>query len=297
MTPQQISQLLTTIYGQILYCCFVKRRKIALENINRVYKSTLSSTKKTQLAKAFFSHVALSIEETYLTHRGKKNKLPKLSILGIEHLHEARKLGKGVIVLWGHNGNFEFVIPTCIEMIGAAYNNTYVIRKQQKPWLQKKLMRLYQKSGISIINKGSAVKVAKEILEKQGVLFVFFDYHAYLHKQQGIPVKFFGEKAGCARGLATLVKQTGVSLVPMNQYRIDPTQHILKFHPLTQWISVEDDEQAIYKNTLQYNQILEQFILENPHQWWCWVHRRWKLDLSDPQQPKDRIKIMTNRAC
>ncbi|WP_457589310.1 LpxL/LpxP family acyltransferase, partial [Legionella pneumophila] len=35
-------------------------------------------------------------------------------------------------------------------------------------------------------------------------------------------------------------------------------------------------EQAIYRNTLRYNQALEQLILEHPEQWW-WVHRRWKL--------------------
>ncbi|WP_457606486.1 LpxL/LpxP family acyltransferase, partial [Legionella pneumophila] len=35
-------------------------------------------------------------------------------------------------------------------------------------------------------------------------------------------------------------------------------------------------EQAIYQNTLRYNQMLEKLILEYPEQWW-WVHRRWKL--------------------
>lgn len=291
MLSKNTNELPITKPGLFLYHCLSRRRKIALENINRVFKNTIPDDHKHHLAKAFFSHLALSLKESYLTHRGKTNSLPQLEIRGVEHLREALGLGKGVIVFCAHYGNWEYAIPACVKKIDVAYNKTYIIRRLQSAVFQKILIRLYDHSGIKIIAKKGALRAAQQILANKNILIFVLDQHVSLQKNIGIAVEFFGEKAGCSAGLAHLARITGASVVPVNQFRAATNQHVLEFHPAVPWINSANKEQTIYDNTLQYNRLLEQFILQNPEQWWGWIHRRWKLDLTDPENPKNTPKV------
>lgn len=291
MLSKNTNQLPITKPGLFLYYCLSRRRKIALENINRVFKNTIPDSHKHHLAKAFFSHLALSLKESYLTHRGKTNHLPQLEIRGVEHLLRAVGLDKGVIVLCAHYGSWEFGTTTCVKMTPELYNKTSIIRRLQAPLLQKVISPLYKNSGIKIIAKKGALRAAQQILANKNILIFVLDQHVSLQKNTGIAVEFFGEKAGCSAGLAHLARITGASVVPVNQFRAATNQHVLEFHPAVPWINSANKEQTIYDNTLQYNRLLEQFILQNPEQWWGWIHRRWKLDLTDPANPKNTPKV------
>lgn len=97
-----------------------------------------------------------------------------------------------------------------------------------------------------------------------------------MENKSGIAVEFFGLRAGTYRSLAFFAHKHQTPVVPVSGYRLHNGKHVIKFHPEIEWEFRVDKEQAIYRNTLRYNQALEQLILEHPEQWW-WVHRRWKL--------------------
>jgi Kdo2-lipid IVA lauroyltransferase/acyltransferase len=51
---------------------------------------------------------------------------------------------------------------------------------------------------------------------------------------------------------------------------------VLEFSPAIEWHDHDKIKQAIYNNTLLYNQALEKMILKKPEQW-MWMYKRWKL--------------------
>lgn len=58
---------------------------------------------------AYYSHMLTSIKEIILYSLLSKKTLEKrVKIIGIEHLENALSKGKGVLVLTGHFGNWEF---------------------------------------------------------------------------------------------------------------------------------------------------------------------------------------------
>jgi len=266
-----------TLPGVILYHCMTRRRKIAIENINLVFKDTLTKNEKTHLIKAFFSHLAKSLKETILTHWGKETQLPKLEVRGLNHLESAIALDRGVLILSAHLGSWEFILPTLIKQTNMLSHRTYIIRKTQGTFLQKQLISLYNRAGINIIESSKGILAGRNILRKKNILFFVFDQHFSTQNKSGIAVEFFGKKAGCAAGLAYLTQLTGASVIPVNQFRANSNLHIVEFHPAVPWVPGKNNTESIYKNTLQYNQIIERYILQHPEQWFGWIHRRWKL--------------------
>ncbi|MDP3560535.1 MAG: lysophospholipid acyltransferase family protein, partial [Legionellaceae bacterium] len=78
------------------------------------------------------------------------------------------------------------------------------------------------------------------------------------------------------KSLALFVHKKKTPVVPSVAYRRADGTHVLEFFPALEWQHYADANQAIYENTLIYNQALEKMILAHPEQWF-WMHRRWKL--------------------
>ena len=73
-----------------------------------------------------------------------------------------------------------------------------------------------------------------------------------------------------------VAKYTEVQVVPAAGYRTDDGRHVLKFYPPLYAVETEHNQSAIAANTLRYNQVIEEIIMQHPEQWW-WLHKRWKI--------------------
>ncbi|HHT0593320.1 TPA: lysophospholipid acyltransferase family protein [Legionella anisa] len=264
-----------SISGFLFYHLLPIRRKIVLENIDRVFKDQLSLKEKKHLAWAFYSHVASTIKELiFMDWYARVDNC--VEIKGIEHLLEAKKQGRGCFLLMGHLGNWELT-QLAISQLKPLIGPIWVIRKAIRiQWLERFIFNRNLRYGLQRIDKtGAPLKIIKALKSKETILFAM-DQHAELKKKEGIAVNFFNVKAGTFRSLAFFAGKYQVPVVPLSCYRQADGKHVLKFYPALSWEPHLDEEQAIYNNTLRYNQKLEQLILEHPEQWW-WVHRRWKI--------------------
>lgn len=271
------SNLRITLAGRLLYRLISLRRDIAINNINRVFKNTLSASEKTKLLKAFYSHLATLLKETLLMLYLSPKQLDKrIGLRGIDHLRTAIKHNRGVFLLCGHMGNWEISalgLSSVLPLVG----ELHVIRRPlHTKWLERLLFRKTKSFGISIIDsRGALLKVKQAVKNKETIAFTM-DQHAAVDNKTGIAVDFFGHKAGTYRGLALFVQKYKTPVIPLCTYRDAHGKHIIQFLPQLIWEDNPDNELAIHVNTLKYNQALEEMILRHPEQWW-WVHRRWKL--------------------
>ncbi|KTD43187.1 lysophospholipid acyltransferase family protein [Legionella parisiensis] len=265
-----------SISGFLFYHLLPIRRKIVLDNIDRVFKNQLSLKEKKHLAWAFYSHVASTIKELiFMDWYARFDNC--VEIKGIEHLLEAKKQGQGCFLLMGHLGNWEFTISLVFSQLKSLIGPIWIIRKAIRiKWLERFIFKRNLRYGGQRIDKtGAPLKIIKALKSKETILFTM-DQHAELKNKEGIAVNFFNAKAGTFRSLALFAGKYQVPVVPLSCYRQADGKHVLEFYPALSWEPHTDQEQAIYNNTLRYNQKLEQLILEHPEQWW-WVHRRWKI--------------------
>lgn len=276
----ELDHLPISLLGRFIYHCVPFRKKIMQQNIDIVFKQTISQHQKIILMKAFYSHAATSIREVILLGFAGSRRLKKrVKLIGIEYYLAATREKKGVLLLTGHLGNWEFsyIIALTLPHAQQLYGKFCVIRRPIKnKWLEKIIIKHCEDSGLLIINKqGARNKIAPVLKEGYGMFFAL-DQHASIKENVGINVDFFGKKAGTYIGLATHAQKGQIPVVPLSSYRLNDGTHVVEFHPQLQWQDYHSTEQAIYENTRIYNQKLEQMILAHPEQW-LWVHRRWKL--------------------
>ncbi|STX27784.1 lipid A biosynthesis lauroyl acyltransferase [Legionella beliardensis] len=249
-----------------------------MNNINQVFGDKLTEPQKKHLARAFYSHLATSIKETVLLRfMSEKTLKEQVEVRGHERLLNTIAKGRGVLILTGHFGNWEFAPIGGVLNFKEFQGQFHFIRRTLgSKTLEKILFRRYYQAGLNVIPKKNSLQQVCDALEQNHAVIFVLDQHASLKNRDGIAVEFFGKKAGTYRSLASLARHTGVPVVPAAGYRLPNGRHRLEFYEPIFWQDYPSTQEALYYNTLAYNQALERIILAHPEQW-MWLHKRWKL--------------------
>lgn len=274
----QIKQLPVTIAGRIIHACIPYRRAVVMANIDQVFGSALTDCNKTHLAKAFYSHLATSIKEMFqLRFLTDKALAARVDVRGHEHMLATVAQKKGVLVVTGHFGSWEFAPIGGVANFKEFEGQFHFIRRTLGiKSLERLLFQRYYRAGLCVISQKNSLHLVCDALDKNHAVIFVLDQHAQLETRDGVAVEFFGKKAGTYRSLATLSRYTGVPVVPAATYRLPNGRHVLEFHEPIPWQDYETTQESIYRNTLKYNQALERIIMAHPEQW-SWLHKRWKL--------------------
>ncbi|MDI1353010.1 MAG: lysophospholipid acyltransferase family protein [bacterium] len=275
---EKINKLPVSWVGRMMYHLIRYRRQLILANIHQVFADRLNEKQRRYLAKAYYSHLATSIKEALqLRFMSEDTLRAKVEVIGHEKLLAVVAEQKGVLVLTGHFGNWEFAPLGGVLNFKEFKGQFHFIRRTLRfKALEKMMFKNYYRAGLHVIpKKNSLDRVCMALEINHAVIFVL-DQHASLVNRDGIAVEFFGKKAGTYRSLATLSRHTGVPVVPAAGYRLPNGKHVLEFFDPIPWQDHGTTQESLYYNTLAYNKALESIILENPAQW-NWMHKRWKL--------------------
>lgn len=274
----KIKHLPITFTGRFIHSCLPYRRKIVMANIDQVFGDTLPAAQKKHLAKAFYSHLATSIKEMiHLRFMSDKTLRERVDVVGYERLMAVAAEGRGVLVLTGHFGSWEFAPIGGVANFKQFKGQFHFIRRTLgSKTLERILFRRYYDAGLRVISKKNSLQHVCDALEQNHAVIFVLDQHAHLENKDGVAVEFFGKKAGTYRSLASFARHTGVPVIPAAGYRLDNGRHVLEFHEPIPWQDYDTTQESIYRNTLAYNQALERIIMAHPAQW-LWLHKRWKL--------------------
>jgi len=256
-------------FGKVIYYLLPLRRGVVLGNLRRVFGASLSEDEIRRLAQAYYGHFARFAGEFF--SRGKS----RIRVENIEAVLRAHAQGKGVLLLTGHFGNWEVSTVAGIGQFQQYRGLLHFVRKPLKPaWLNDFVTRRFQRAGFGTLAKRGSLDAILDLLAGGAIVVYVFDQHA--GGSDGIPVEFFGHKAGTFKSLAVLAMSTGAPVVPASAWREADGSHVLRFEEALPVIECEDAGEAIRRNTRAYNAALERLLLRHPEQW-IWMHRRWKL--------------------
>ena len=276
---QTLSDLKPTRLGKFLYYCLPYRRRVVLSNMHLVFGSLLSPQEIKHLAQCFYSHLGLSLKENIGMRFMREDRLiEKARVVGHEIVLRLTEQKKGLLILTGHFGNWEFAPIAGILNFKQFKGRFYFVRKTLKnKFLERLLFRRYYRAGLHVIPKRNSLNAVCEALENNHAVVFVMDQHASVHSKEGIMVDFFGKKAGTYRSLAMLAKYTGAPVVPAQTYRDEQGQHVLQFFDAIAFEEKEEwnKQETLIHNTRAYNEALERMILLHPDQW-LWMHKRWK---------------------
>jgi KDO2-lipid IV(A) lauroyltransferase len=261
--------------GRILFRWFPIRRDVILENLRRVYGDNVPPEEIERLAQAHYGHLWRLFGE-FLKFRwlSPARKAALVRVENIEALVAAVAMGKGVLVLTGHFGNWEVATIAGIGNYPEVRGRFHFVRRAIKPkWLDALVTRRFNKAGFGVLPKRGSLDAILETLAAGDMIVFPFDQHA--RPPDGIEVDFFGHPAWTFKSLAIIALATGAPVLPATSWREPDGHHVLRFENPLAPIECANTNDAIRANTRAYNETLERLILARPEQWY-WVHRRWK---------------------
>nr|WP_282595865.1 lysophospholipid acyltransferase family protein [Legionella pneumophila] len=264
--------------GRFIYRFLPYRRRLIFSNISQVYNDQLNESQKKRLAKAYYSHLAKSLKEALqLRFMSEKKLRAQVEVIGHEKMLAVVAQKKGVLVVTGHFGNWEFAPLGGVLNFKEFKGQFHFIRRTLRfKFIERIMFKNYYQAGLNVIPKKNSLEQVCVALEQNHAVIFVLDQHASLVNRDGIAVEFFGKKAGTYRSLATISRHTGIPVIPAASYRLPNGKHVLEFHDPIPWKDYDTTQESLYRNTLAYNQALERIILAHPEQW-NWMHKRWKL--------------------
>ena len=197
----------------------------------------------------------------------RNDKLKKyISIEGIEHLNDLKKLKKKAIFISGHFNNFELMAMQ-IEKVGIELAAIY--RPLNNVFLNKTMEKIrIENICKNQIKKGRAG--SREIIKnvKSGKsIAIMIDQRV----REGEKVNFFNHLATTTTIPAQLIKKYDCELIPVYIERIK-NNYFKMF--VSEPIKISK-KKSIMEITKYLNDLLERMILRNVDQW-IWTHNRWK---------------------
>ena len=187
---------------------------------------------------------------------------------GEQHAHAARALGRGVLFLTGHFGNF--------ELYGAAFGRimpmAILVKPLSNPGADAWLTALRTASGVELLPTGAGVRAVLRRLRAGGCVAMLGDQDA---RRDGVFVRFFGQLASTPAGPAWLSLATGAPIVFGTCLRASDGRYEARLFPPLLPEGDAGDPAAVRALTARHAELLEREVRARPESWF-WLHKRWK---------------------
>ena len=278
--PPWLSYALARTLGRFIYYVIPIRRKVAQENVERVYKDTISAQEKKRIVLRSYQTLAiLGIETLRLRYMSKEKLLKTLQVRGNEYLESALAQDKGVVVFAGHFGHI--VLCGCAE--AARGVPVHVIAKGlHNKAAEKFYFETLKKFGVQRLATRRSKEQILAALSSGAAVYMVVDQHMPAHR--GLVCRFFNQLASTTPAPTRFALQTGSPIIPCQTAMLDKAgEHEIRYRAeFVLDTSAQTIEDSLRINTEGINRIIEEDLKRKPEQW-LWQHKRWKVQ----DQPKD----------
>jgi KDO2-lipid IV(A) lauroyltransferase len=261
------------------------RRSIVRTNLELCFPE-LGSPERRQLENRFYESFGMSVIETATAMWAPESFMENLgTITGLEHLENARRQGKGVLLLSGHFCSLDFAGRILMRHYPACFTyrelrnklSDKIIKKGREKHCKQLIHRFDLRSFIDALKSGEVVWYAPD--QSQG-------------RRKGVFAPFFGIPASTLKATTRLAKMTGASVIPFLIQRLpDARGYALTIQPALENFPGENE----VEDATRFNALIESQVRANPEQY-LWIHRRFKsrppgeakLYPQQPGRPKKR---------
>lgn len=265
--PYRIVTGISKVVGFLLYYLMPASRKVALINLKQALPEKSYKERK-KIARRSIENMVMTFAEFIKSSRmSDKAILKRIEVVGIEKFDNALKDKKGIIVITGHIGNWEYIA----FYFGIKKYKPYVlVRPLDNPKLDKYLDAWRVKRGsICVDRRGDLRKIFSALKENSPVAFLCDQNYI-----EGVYVDFFGYLAATASGPIAMAMKTGSPVIIMHDIPDRKGRHKIMILDVFEIEKKETKEETIIHNTQRYTKVLEEIIRKYPEHW-LWVHPRW----------------------
>jgi Kdo2-lipid IVA lauroyltransferase/acyltransferase len=268
--PLRILYVFAGITFFLLYHVFKYRRSLVLKNIQNSFpEKTLDETRK--IEKKFYAHLSQTIVEVIKLATMPKSQLQKRVVYTPESmrlLEQYYKEGKSIMIVLGHNGNWEW-IGTC-SPLWLTHPVLTAYRPLKNKVFDRFMTRMRSRAGCIM---ASMDELPREMIgrRKQVLATGLIADQTPSNTSNAFWVQFLNQETAFFKGPEYLSKKFNLSVFWASATKTGKGQYSVDF----QLITDEPKSFAEGQLTRLYTSYLERDIRKQP-EIWLWSHRRWK---------------------
>ena len=256
------------VLGNLYYLLIKKERERAVAQMMPALNISESAARK--LVRESFVNLARNVLEIlYMPVLNEKNFHKYIEIDHLERMQNAIAEGKGVVVLTGHIGTWEW-LSAAFTLNGLPV--TAIAKPQPNMQYTNALNDLRKTIHVEIFSRGTSELIAAAKALKKGKILGFLaDQDA---GPNGAFLPFLGKLASTPMGPAVFARKFNSPVIPAFIVRQPSGKHKVIIGEALRYEDTGDTDRDLFEFTKRMTAIVEKIIRENPTQW-LWFQKRW----------------------
>lgn len=257
-------------FSRMGYYLLHKHKLIALHNLSRAFPEKSTDELLRIIKDSYASFAMLFVEFLGITRLNRENLHRRAAVRGLEHYEKACREGRGVLLFTAHFGNWEIGNAVLAILSRPPY---FMARKLDSPFLEEISTSTRTMLGIGNLHKANAMRMLLPLLRKGEPVILLIDQNVAV--KEGVFINFFGRPACATTGVALMALHTGAAVLPIFTTRMPDGLYLTEIGPNVETVKTGNRDEDVFRNTQNYNTIIEDHVRKYPGQW-LWLHQRWK---------------------
>jgi len=272
--PEKISRKLGIMIALSAKAALPKRRGIVKDNLKKTFPGK-SENEINRIALETWKHSGIIASEfARSVSMTNENVFEKFEFVNEENYIDAISMGRGVIMLASHIGNWELM---GMALAVRGYKLLVIARQLRNRPGSEYIKYLRERAGMKIVYEHEGVKETTKYINEGGSVAIIIDQHI---TEGGVIVDFLGRPAYTTSLIPLLAKKTGAPVIPFYNLRQPSGRYTVYFEKAIELYESGNFKQDIIRNTAMLNGVIGKWIKKTPEQWF-WLHNRWKVDTQE----------------
>lgn len=268
--PLRFIQKIAGLKGKMFYYIFPVRKSTAIKNLKLAFPEKTDEEIK-KIVKQCYANVLTVIAEFFYMSRLNDNELA-----GFLHMDnpglitDKLTLGKGLILISGHYGNWELTAYGAARLCRTPFN--VVIKEQTNKRVNDGINKIRSSAGNKMIEMKNSLREILTVLNINGIVAMLGDQAA---PKENVKINFFVNDVPAFEGTAKIAIKTGAAVLFGVSTRNKDGTYNVKLHEIDTSKYTEANEENVKKLTQEHADLLADYIRQRPDHW-LWFHRRFK---------------------
>lgn len=270
LLPLRAVRLAARGFAIAVYHVIPIRKKLTLLQLRYAFPD-LHEREITRIARQSYANLVTTIFELMWTPRLTDEMLPYiLRIRNPEVLENARRRGKGLLLMSAHFGNWEWLNIGVPRLLG--FSVTTVVHPLHNPAVDEMVESWRTMMGSRVVPLGISIREIIRTLRSRGIIGMIADQSG---PSGAYYVRLFGRYAATYEGPATFSLRTGAPIVIGFAIRAADGNYDVELEEISTRDLGDTEEERMRELTRRHVRALEHRVSEHPGQW-LWQHKRWK---------------------
>jgi KDO2-lipid IV(A) lauroyltransferase len=256
--------------GGFVWRCAGYRKKISIENLTLAFPGKPQAELRAIAEGAYRGYGRALMEMLWSGGAGEEELRSTMTLENPQIPLDALARGKGLILLSGHFGAWEFIVTSMSLRLGRPV--VAIAQPQRNRYIDAVITANRNRFGSGTVTMHESVREVMKLLRAGKIVGMLGDQSG---SKESLYIEFFGRPAATHRGAAAFSLKCDTPIVMFFFLRQPDGTYRTVYEEVDREGLTGTSEENIVELTRRHTAVLERYIRQYPDHW-LWMHKRWK---------------------